>query len=192
MRITCMPEDNPNEEIEGDEDNQFSRRTFLKFFLGVSAVLTVIPFAPMVQFFFTKNETTGSTSQKIANVNDVPPGTTRVFFYPGEEDKHRSFLVHLTEEEVAMAEAQGKAEYITDGFVAYNTICSHLQCPTELPEHESVICPCHGASFSKFDGSVVSGPPPRALPIVTLELDQSSGDIFATGMIGNIGTGRET
>ncbi len=187
-----MAEDNPNEEIEVEEDSTFSRRTFLKFFLGVSAVLTVIPFAPMVQFFFTKKEDAGSAVQKIANINDIPSGTTHVFFYPGEEDKHRSFLVHLTEEEVAMVEAEGKAEYITDGFVAYNTICSHLQCPTELPEHESVICPCHGAAFSKFDGSVLYGPPPRALPIVTLEVDPSSGDIFATGMIGKIGTGRET
>ena len=187
-----MPDDNPNEEAEVKEDTQFSRRTFLKFFMGVSAVLTVVPFAPMIQYFFTKKEETGSAVQKIANINDIPPGSTHVFFYPGEEDKNRSFLVHLTDEEVAMAEAEGKAEYITDGFVAYNTICTHLQCPTELPEHESVICPCHGAAFSKFDGSVVSGPPPRALPIVTLELDQSSGDIFATGMIGKIGAGRET
>jgi Rieske Fe-S protein len=187
-----MAEDNVNEEIEVEEESKFSRRTFLKFFMGVSAVLTVVPFAPMVKFFFTKKEDTASAVQKIANINDVPPGSTHVFFYPGEEDKNRSFLVHLTEEEVAKAEAEGKAEFITDGFVAYNTICSHLQCPTELPEHEDVVCPCHGASFHKFDGSVVSGPPPRALPIVTLEVDHSSGEVLATGMIGNIGTGRET
>ena len=103
-----MSEDNTNEETEIEEDSKFSRRTFLKFFMGVSAVLTVVPFAPMIQFFFTKKEDTGSAVQKIANINDVPPGSTHVFFYPGEEDKHRSFLVHLTEEEVAMAEAEGK------------------------------------------------------------------------------------
>lgn len=187
-----MSEDNTNEEIEVEEDSKFSRRTFLKFFMGISAVLTVIPFAPMIQFFFTKKKDTSSAVQKIANIKDVPPGTTHVFFYPGEEDKDRSFLVHLTEEEVAMAEAEGKAEFITDGFVAYNTICPHLQCPTGLPEHESVVCPCHGGGFSKFDGSVIYGPPPRALPIVTLAVDQSSGEILATGMIGKIGTGRET
>ena len=187
-----MSEDKTNEEIEVEEDSKFSRRTFLKFFMGISAVLTVVPFAPMIQFFFTKKEDTSVAVQKIANISDVPPGSTHVFFYPGEEDKDRSFLVHLTEEEVAMAEAEGKAEYITDGFVAYNTICSHLQCPTELPEHEEVVCPCHGAAFSKFDASVLYGPPPRALPIVTLEVDQSSGEILATGMIGKIGTGRET
>jgi len=187
-----MPEDKPSEEIKVEEDGTFSRRTFLKFFMGISAVLTVVPFAPMIQFFFTKKEDTSSAVQKIANIKDVPPGTTHVFFYPGEEDKNRSFLVHLTEEEVAMAEAEGKAGYITDGFVAYNTICSHLQCPTELPEHETVICPCHGAGFSKFDASVMYGPPPTALPIITLDVDPSSGDIMATGMIGKIGAGRET
>jgi Rieske Fe-S protein len=186
-----MAEVNTNENAEVEEKSQFSRRTFLKFFMGVSAVLTVVPFAPMIQFFFTKKEETGSAMQKIANINDIPPGSTHVFFYPGEEDKHRSFLIHLTEEEITMAEAEGKADYITDGFVAYNTICSHLQCPTELPHHNDVVCPCHGAAFSKFDGSVVTGPPPKALPIVTIEVDQSSGDIHATGMIGKIGIGRE-
>jgi len=187
-----MAEDNTNEENEVEEESKFSRRTFLKFFMGVSAVLTVVPFAPMVKFFFPKKADTSLAVQKIANINDVPPGSTHVFFYPGEEDKHRSFLVHLTEEEVAMAEAEGKAEYIADGFVAYNTICSHLQCPKELPEHETVVCPCHGAGFSKFDASVMYGPPPRALPIVTIEVNQSSGEVLATGMIGKIGTGRET
>ena len=187
-----MSEDKTNEEIGVEEDSKFSRRTFLKFFMGISAVLTVVPFAPMIQFFFTKKEDTSAAVQKIANISDVPPGSTHVFFYPGEEDKDRSFLVHLTEEEIAMAEAEGKAEYITDGFVAYNTICLHLQCPTELPEHESVVCPCHGGGFSKFDGSVIFGPPPRALPIITPSVDHSSGEVLATGMIGKIGTGRET
>ena len=78
-----MAENNTNEEIEVEEDSKFSRRTFLKFFMGISAVLTVVPFAPMIQFFFTKKEETGSAVQKIANINDVPPGSTHVFFYPG-------------------------------------------------------------------------------------------------------------
>ena len=181
----------PKDDIEVEDDNNFSRRTFLKFLMATSVVLTVVPIAPMIQYFFTKKPDTGDLRKKIANVNAVPPGETHLFFFPEEEDKHRSFLIHLTEEEVATAEAEGRAGYITEGFVAFNTICTHLQCPTEFPEDEDVICPCHGAGFNKFDGSVVYGPPPKALPIVKLEIEQFSGDIYATELIGKIETGRD-
>jgi Rieske Fe-S protein len=187
-----MSDERSNEEIEVEEDSNFSRRTFLKFLMGASVVLTVVPLAPMIQFFFTKKPETGDIRKKIANVNDVSPGETHLFFFPGEEDKDRSFLIHLTEEEVAQAEAEGKASFITEGFVALNTICTHLQCPSELPEHEVVVCPCHGAGFNKVDGSVAYGPPPKALPMIKLEVDQSSGDIYATELIGKVGIGRDT
>jgi Rieske Fe-S protein len=187
-----MSDGSPSEEIEVEEDSNFSRRTFLKFLMGTSVVLTVVPLASLVQFFFTKKAETGELRKKIANVSECPPGETRLFFFPGEEDKDRSFLIHLTEEEVAMAEAEGKAEFITEGFVALNTICTHLQCPSELPEHEVMVCPCHGAGFNKVDGSVAYGPPPKALPMVKLEVDQSSGDIYATELIGKVGIGRDT
>lgn len=53
----------------------------------------------------------------------------------------------------------------TDGreFVVISNICTHLGCKVRwIPDRDGFFCPCHNGVFSK-DGSVVSGPPPRAL-----------------------------
>ncbi|MFQ6053794.1 MAG: ubiquinol-cytochrome c reductase iron-sulfur subunit [Candidatus Bathyarchaeia archaeon] len=168
----------------------FSRRAFLKFLLGASVILTVIPFVPMVKFFFSKKAEQASSRKRIANVKELPEGSTKVFFYPGEEDIHRSFLVHLPQGLVERARAEGRDEFITRGFVAFNTICTHLQCPTDFPKEDQIICPCHGGYFSLFDGTVIAGPPPRPLPAIRLEVEET-GDIYAVELVGKIGRGRD-
>ncbi len=180
------------ENAEEQATNQgFTRRAFLTFLMGVSFVMAVTPFAPMVEFFFKKPEKGGALKKKVANVSDIEEGMTSIVFYPGEETDDRTFLTHLTPEEVEKAASEGRDEFITDGFVAFNSICPHLQCPVGTPEEEAkFICPCHGGGFHKFDGTVLFGPPPAPLPALILEIDQASGDIYATGMIGKVGRGR--
>ncbi len=78
-----------------------------------------------------------------------------------------------------------------DGFVALNTVCTHLQCVTGFPEEDQIVCPCHGGYFSLVDGTVIDGPPPRPLPMIKLEIEQKTGDIYAVELIGKIGYGRE-
>ena len=171
----------------------FTRRVFLTFLMGVSTVMTVTPFAPMIEYFFKKPEKRGE-KKKVANVSDLEEGSTTIVFFPGEETEDRTFLVHLTPEEVDQAISEGRDEFITEGFVAFNSICPHLQCPVGppegTPEEEEFVCPCHGGVYNKFDGTVLGGPPPAPLPAVTLEVDKATGDIYATGMIGKVGRGR--
>jgi menaquinol-cytochrome c reductase iron-sulfur subunit len=185
------PKENAEEKTS---EEGFTRRVFLTFLMGVSTVMTVTPFAPMIEFFFKKPEKTDGLRKKVANVNDVAEGSTAIIFYPGEETEDRTFLVHLTPEEVEEAVSEGRDEFITDGFVAFNSICPHLQCPVGAPEgtpeEDEFVCPCHGGVYNKFDGTVLFGPPPAPLPAVTLEIDKASGDIYATGMIGKVGRGR--
>ncbi len=173
------------------EDGGLSRRAFLRFLLAVSTLLTLAPFAPMSQFFFPKRNESSSNRRKIANVKEVAEGSTKVFFYPGEEDVDRSFLVHLPHELADRARDEGKDEFIVDGFVALNTVCTHLQCVTGFPEEDQIVCPCHGGYFSLVDGTVIDGPPPRPLPMIKLEIEQKTGDIYAVELIGKIGYGRE-
>ncbi len=189
-----MPAEEERADTGGEEDTDvggLTRRAFLKFLLGASIVLTAIPFAPMVSFFFSKEKKLGSLRKKIANVKDLPEDSTIVFFYPGEEDFHRTVLYHLPQDLVDLARAEGRDEFITEGFVAFNSICTHLQCPIELPEEGTFVCPCHGAGFDVVDGTVLYGPPPRPLAAVMLEVEEATGDIYAVELVGKIGYGRE-
>jgi len=180
-------EENP---ANTDVPDKLSRRAFLQLLMGFSIVVSALPLTPIVRYFFATPGETNLQRKKIANVNDVPDGSTMVFLYPGEEDSHRSFLTHLSSEYQEQAAKTGYP-YINNGFVAFNTVCTHLQCPINLPDDDAFICPCHGAFFSVVDGTVLGGPAPRPLPAIKLEIDEDTGDIYAAELIGKIGYGRE-
>ncbi len=173
------------------EGKTITRRVFLKFLISISALLTVIPFAPMLNFFFAPKKEENLQEKKISNIKDVPVGSTMVFFYPGEESEERSFLTHLTPEQLEKAQAEGRDAFMVDGFVALNSICTHLLCPAELPVGDEIVCVCHGGLFDAVDGTVLDGPPPRPLPMVRLRVEPDTGDIYATELVGKIGYGRE-
>ncbi len=80
---------------------------------------------------------------------------------------------------------------MVDGFVALNSICTHLQCPAELPVGDEIICVCHGGHFDAIDGTVLAGPPPRPFPMVRLRIEPDTGDIYAAELVGKIGHGRD-
>jgi cytochrome b6-f complex iron-sulfur subunit len=57
-----------------------------------------------------------------------------------------------------------------DGFRALSSVCTHLGCVTRYqPGEETIACPCHGSRFS-LDGEVLSGPAPRPLRWLQMEL----------------------
>jgi Rieske Fe-S protein len=182
---------NADETEEQEAPSSPSRRAFLKFLMGTSILLSFLPFTPMTEFFYVKPNNPNSSRKKIANRRDLPEGSSMVFFFPGEEDKDRSIITHLPAEYQSTAIEEGKDEFIKEGFVAFNTICPHLQCPVELPDDDAIVCPCHGGFFDVRDGSVLGGPSPRPLPAIKLEVDQSTGDIYAVELVGKIGYGRE-
>ncbi|MDV3293303.1 MAG: Rieske 2Fe-2S domain-containing protein [Nitrososphaerales archaeon] len=80
--------------------------------------------------------------------------------------------------------------------VAYSAVCQHLGCfysfvaPGSSPPCSSKevqvpegYCCCHGGEYDFANGArVIAGPPPRPVPLVRLEYDQASGDIYAVGM----------
>lgn len=55
------------------------------------------------------------------------------------------------------------------GIKAFSAICTHLGCIAEWNQRKGVIhCPCHDGLFNPVTGEVVSGPPPRGLPLYEL------------------------
>ncbi len=83
--------------------------------------------------------------------------------------------------------------------VAYSSLCQHLGCyfafqssgssplcdPSyKVPTAEGYCC-CHGGEYDlQNGGKVIGGPPPRPVPRVFLEYDDSTGDIYAISMSG--------
>ncbi len=182
----------PEAPVEGEvEDKTLTRRSFLKMLLGTSAVLSTLIFAPVVNFFISPKLEDSSQEKKIANVKDLPEGNTLVFFYPGEESEDRSFLTHIDPALLVKARTEGRDEFVVDGFVALNSICTHLLCPAELPVGDTIVCVCHGGYYDAIDGNVLDGPPPRPFPMVRLRIEADTGDIYATELVGKIGYGRD-
>jgi Rieske Fe-S protein len=100
-----------------------------------------------------------------------------VFGFPGDSEKnprYSSMLIRLK----------------NGDFKAFNRVCTHLRCLVNYePDDEEIFCPCHAGTYSSDEGNVVSGPPPRSLPLIELEIDDND-DIWAVGMTGEIGRGR--
>ena len=87
---------------------------------------------------------------------------------------------------VATADVPVKGGVVLDGkkivvtqptageFKAFTAVCTHMQCIVSSVKNNTIICPCHGSTYSAADGSVKGGPAPhRSGPIaVTVEGDQ--------------------
>ena len=69
------------------------------------------------------------------------------------------------------------AENSADGVVAYSGLCTHTACAvSEWNENSSnLVCPCHGSEFDPSQsGTRITGPAPRALPALPIELVNNS------------------
>ena len=149
--------------IDWDDDSYVSRREFFRFVtlasgglaVGTSAValLTSLPSASAEE-----------RSVKIADSDDVPPGTSVAFLYPGDKD-------------ICLLVRRRNGE-----FVAFSRRCTHLSCPVDFdPGSERLVCPCHNGAFALEDGRVLQGPPPEPLPRIALEV--RGGEVWAVGVL---------
>ena len=138
--------------VKRSEEHACSRRAFSKA-VGLSLVAVAGGFAVKDQLL--GRELSGP-KQRIANSGELAIGDYKVFSYPTNEP---CILIRLTDSE----------------YVAYSQSCTHLMCPIHYnKETEQLVCPCHQGFFDAKDGSVISGPPPRAMPRyrVTVEGDE--------------------
>ena len=84
-----------------------------------------------------------------------------------------------------VTQAEELAFYVNteDGrnFTAMSNVCTHLGCRVRwVDDEEQFFCPCHNAAFAR-NGTVASGPPPRALD--QFELSVEDGQLFVVGKI---------
>ena len=116
---------------------------------------------------------------KIGNLKDVKEGEPVKFDYPLVGRK--SVLIDCGS---VVEGGIGPKKSI----VAYSMFCTHLGCGVELDSSsQMLVCECHQSVYNpKESGRVVEGPAPSYLPMVSLDIDSSTGDIYATGVAGLI------
>jgi len=147
--------------VFSDDERYVSRRQFAKFLVLASLGMFVGNLWILVRSWFTRQPVYPTII--IARADEIPVGGVKVFAYPRPNDQ--CILVRTA-----------TAEY-----VAYSQKCTHLSCAVFYSaQHGRLECPCHNGAFSVHDGSVLQGPPPRALPRVVLE--RRGDQLLAVGM----------
>jgi arsenite oxidase small subunit len=179
-----------------DEANGKRRRNFLKIILAAGWVSAIAAAASVLRYlaYIPPTSTAGGTTQlswpriKIANIKSLQQNNALKFNYPLVNSA--SMLLKLG--------TRVKNGVGPDGdIVAYSMICQHLGCYVafqapgtsppcdasyKAPVAEGYCC-CHGGVYDFTKGAaVISGPPPRAVPAVQLEYDETTGDVYAIGM----------
>jgi Rieske Fe-S protein len=147
--------------IFSEDEGYVSRRQFAKFLVLASLGMFVGNLWILVRSWFTREPAYAAVA--IARADELPVGGVKVFLYPTPNDQ--CILVRTGAEE----------------YVAYSQKCTHLSCAVFYSaQHGRLECPCHNGAFSVRDGSVLQGPPPRALPRILLE--RRGGQLMAVGM----------
>jgi Rieske Fe-S protein len=99
----------------------------------------------------------------VAAASAVPVGDTYLFRYPTSDDP--AVLLRVSDTEV----------------VAFSQKCTHLGCVVYYQADERRWhCPCHDGNFAADTGAVLSGPPPRPLGRIHVEI-RDDGRIWALG-----------
>lgn len=97
--------------------------------------------------------------------SEVPPGEA----IAAEADVEPGSAVPYTAADTGRPEVLVR---LSDGeFAAYSAVCTHQGCTVAYSQDSgNLACPCHGGVYDPANGAeVVSGPPPRPLPEVSIE-----------------------
>jgi Rieske Fe-S protein len=146
--------------IDWPQDELVARRDFTKF-LVLTSFAFVVGQAWIVFENWWRRRRGQLPIRKIARVDELAVGATRLFTYPDPID--RCLLIRTG----------------ADRFVAYNQKCTHLGCAV-TPTARGLHCPCHNGWFDTATGVPTAGPPSRPLPRITLQI--RDGILYATGV----------
>jgi len=172
-QLTVAPDGRPLEEqpvwrqefpIDWPQSEYVSRREFTRLLL-VTSFAFVVGQTYIVVSSWLRQRAGALPVVEIAATGELPINGVKLFHYPADKDP--CVLIHL---------ASGE-------YVAYGQKCTHLSCPViPQPEKGVIRCPCHEGVYNVRTGAVISGPPNRALPRITLDI--RAGRIYATGVEG--------
>lgn len=137
---------------------EFNRRRFLDVVLSVGFVSTAAAIAyPVAQFLVPPASGEPSTASTVAGKAAALKPNSGLIFPFGSKP-------------AIVVRAQ-------DGTVkAFSAVCTHLDCTVQLKADTSQLwCACHNGLYD-LNGQVVSGPPPRGLEVLTVNLRGEPGN----------------
>jgi Rieske Fe-S protein len=146
---------------EAAAEDEITRREFARYLVAGAGVMAAgnLGLAAWTQL---RTIDTGEPRPVVA-LDDVAVGDTHLFRYPTERDP--AILLRVADREV----------------VAFSQKCTHLGCVVFYqPDEDRWHCPCHEGNFATTTGDVVSGPPPRPLGRIAVEI-RDDGQIWAVG-----------
>jgi Rieske Fe-S protein len=142
-------------------EEEVTRREFARY-LALGAGILAGANVGLALWAQLRTINTGSPRAIVA-LGDVPVGETYLFEYPTADDP--AILLRLGNRDV----------------VAFSQKCTHLGCVVYFePDEHRWHCPCHEGNFDARTGAVLSGPPPRPLGRIDVEI-RDDGNIWALG-----------
>ncbi len=94
----------------------------------------------------------GGSAGPLAKTSDIPVGGGKVF---------------ETAQVVVTQPTAGN-------FKAFTAVCTHMGCTVSSVQNDTISCLCHGSQYSAEDGSVKTGPAPRALAPKNIKVEGDS------------------
>jgi cytochrome b6-f complex iron-sulfur subunit len=142
--------------IESNQDAEsparYSRRRFLDYLLGTSAVATLTAiFYPIFRFMVPPEVVEAQQNSVVAGkLAELPMNSGKIFKFGSKP----GLLVRTQSGDVK----------------AFSASCTHLDCIVQYdPNSKQIICACHNGAYD-LSGKNVSGPPPRPLDEYTVNV----------------------
>jgi Rieske Fe-S protein len=162
-----MDDDRPTDAIwkrdfpyESAAEEDITRREFARYLVAGAGVMAAgnVGLAAWAQL---RSINTGEP-RPLVPLADLSIGSTHLFRYPTGDDP--AILLRVADREV----------------VAFSQKCTHLGCVVYFDaDEDGWHCPCHEGNFETRTGAVTSGPPPRPLGRIDVEIRDDT--IWALG-----------
>jgi rieske iron-sulfur protein len=191
-----MAEENSNL----DKSKGIDRRVLMRWIMGVGAISSMAALGSVLGAIKIGSTTEAAEIQPGDRLvfalgtnrgapvthTSILPGEGTLAYPAGKEvEKNLLMILHLGTDAFS---APTDLRWVPQGFIAYSAICTHLGCtvyyshePMEQVPYPHLHCPCHGGIYNPLaGGAVVSGPPPRPLSQLPIEI-RPNGEIVAAG-----------
>ncbi len=141
------------------------RRSFALSVIGTLGTLIGLGYLVVAERFMLPPPESSSGLQLVGNSSDFQTGAMKFFTYLGDAGFPDGVYV-------------GR---LTQGLVAYDEHCAHLQCPVQWNAGiQEFLCPCHGSIYN-IEGQRIGGPAPH--PLNFHKVVEKNGKVYVGAII---------